>query len=213
MTFDPETIIKQIPYYLTAAPAQKQFAGELKALIEGASSKGYFSGKFPDPYKDDMLQGDGWPGFQMFSFNSGKRLSTRGIVLSNSCDLSPDNERPLPPRVTFAPIVKLSALRAKLKERGFSAQRIDAQITAMREQSVANVFYLPAEGPLGDEYFALFRDLHSMPLDAYMKGKNKKDKKLFTLSMVGFYFFVFKLSIHFCRLQENIDRTPQGEAT
>lgn len=200
MTFDAETLRKQIPYYLTAEPAQKALVRELKALSEGATV-GYYLNKLSDPHGDAMLQGDGWPGFQVFSFDSGDRLSVRGIVLSNSCDVSPDNPRALPPKVTFAPIVKLSAIRNRLEQRGFTPAQIDGKIEAIRKQAVTSIFYLPAEDPLGEEYVALLDDLHSMPVAAH-----EKNDKLFALSMAGFYLFVFKLSVHFCRLHENVDR-------
>lgn len=203
MTFDAEALQKQLPYYLTAAPEQKALVIELTALINGAQT-GYFISKLFDPHIDEMLQGDGWRGFQVFSFASGSRNFVRGIVLSNSCDVSPDNERTLPPKVAFVPIIKLSAIRARLEQRGLNPTQIESRILAIRSQSITSIFYLPAEGPLEVEYVALLDDLHSMPVDAHHLAA----EKLFTLSMAGFYLFVFKLSVHFCRLQENVDRRP-----
>lgn len=204
MTFDEETLSKQIPYYLTAAPEQKELIRELKALSEGASA-GYFLHKRPDPYGDTMLQGDGWRGFQIFSFTSGDRISVRGIMLSNSCDVSLDNERALSPNVTFAPLVKLAVIRTRFEQSGLKLEQIEAKLKAIRDQSVTSIFYLPADGPLGEEYVALLDDVHSMPVAAH-----EWNEKLFTLSMAGFYLFVFKLSVHFCRLQEKVDRNPRA---
>ena len=51
----------------------------------------------------------------------------------------------------------------------------------------------------------LLDDLHSMPIELHGQAA----EKLFTLSMAGFYLFVLKLSVHFCRLHENVDRSPQ----
>lgn len=201
MTFDADALRQQIPYYLTGDPAQKELVKGLKALMGGATH-GYFFSAEKDPYAEDMLQGDGWRGFQLFSFASGNRTTVRGIVLSNSCDISPENERVLPPNVTFAPIVKLSKVKARFEERALDALQIESRLQAIRSQSVTSVFYLPAEGPLEEEHVALLDDLHSMPVDAFRHAATK----LFTLSMAGFYLFVFKLSVHFCRLQENIDR-------
>lgn len=205
MTFDAETLKQQIPYYLTASPAQKKLVQELKAISEGAK-KGYFLQKTSEPNEETMLQGDGWEGFQIFSFDSGNRKAVRGIVLSNSCDISPDNERAMPPKVTFAPIVKLSALERIFDESGLDKERVASKLEAIRMQSVTSYFYLPATAPLDDEYVALLDDLHSMPFEKHRKN----GVKLFTLSMAGFYLFVFKLSVHFCRLQESVDRTPEG---
>ena len=75
----------------------------------------------------------------------------------------------------------------------------------IRAQGVTSIFYLPADDLLEEEHVALLDDLHSMPLEAHGQAA----EKLFTLSMAGFYLFVFKLSVHFCRLHENVDRSPQ----
>ncbi len=202
MSFDPETIRLQIPHYLTAAPKQKALVGELKALSEGASDR-YFFHRLSDPYGSTLLQGDGWRGFQVFSFETGARRSVSGIVLSNSCDVAPENTRSLPPKITFASIVKLSAIRTRFTQVGLKHEQIEAKLTAIREQAITSMFFLPAGGPLDEDYVALLDDVHSMPVAAH-----DQSEKLFTLSMAGFYLFVFKLSVHFCRLQEDVDRSP-----
>ncbi|MFC4669074.1 hypothetical protein ACFO5X_10955 [Seohaeicola nanhaiensis] len=205
MALDPEALRQQIPYYLTAEPARKELVEGLKALSEGATD-GYFFPAGGDPHANTMLQGDGWRGFQVFSFTSGAQNLTRGIVLSNSCDISPENERVLPPKVTFAPLVKLARIKARFEEHGLRAEQIEGRLQAIRAQSVTSIFYLPASGPLEEEYVALLDDLHSMPVEAHRQAA----EKVFTLSMAGFYLFVFKLSVHFCRLQENVDRSMRA---
>ncbi len=206
MSFNLEALQRHIPYYLTA-PEQKALVAQLKALSEGATT-GFVISKNSDLHATTLLQGDGWRGFQIFSFVSGARKSVRGIVLSNSCDVSPDNERVLPQNVIFSPLIKLARIRQRFESSGLAIHQIDSKIAAIRSQSVTNIFYLPAGGPLDDEYVAQLDDLHSMPT----KNHQETGEKIFTLSMAGFYLFVFKLSVHFCRLHENVSRTA-GEAT
>lgn len=202
MTFDADALRQQFPYYLTAAPAQKVLVTELKNLIDGAD-KGYFIPAGYDPYPGEMLQGDGWRGFQIFSFKSGNVSAARGIVLSNSCDVSAENARVLPPNVTFAPIVKLSKIVERFEAHGLDVKKVASRLADIKAQRVTNMFYLPADGPLDEDHVALLDDLHSMPIEVHRSNA----EKLFTLSMAGFYLFVFKLSVHFCRLQENVERT------
>jgi hypothetical protein len=204
MNFDAEALQQQIPYYLTADPAKKVLLAELKSLSEGAV-QGYFTPSELDAHKGEMLQGDGWRGFQVFSFATGDRNRVRGIILSNSCDLSPENERVLPPKITFAPIIRLAKLEERFLDSGLKQEQIKSRLQAIRSQSITSMFYLPADDPLSTEYVALLDDLHSMPVEALREVSDK----LFTLSMAGFYLYVFKLSVHFCRLQENIDRNPK----
>lgn len=204
MTFDADALRQQIPYYLTAAPAQKALVAELKALIEGAD-KGYFIPKGHDGYTGEMLQGDGWRGFQIFSFKTGNASAARGIVLSNSCDVSQENARALPPNVTFAPIVRLSKIIERFEAHGLDGEKVRSRLSDIKAQRVTNIFYLPADGLLEEDHVALLDDLHSMPIEIHRQAA----EKLFTLSMAGFYLFVFKLSVHFCRLHEDVDRSPR----
>ena len=206
MTFDAEQLRKQIPFYLVGEPEQKELVRNLDALNRGVTT-GYYISAAREPDANSMLQGDGWPGFQLFSFDTGEKRSVRGVVLSNSCDISKDNERVIAPRIVFAPIIRLSSIEARFKERGLSEEAIKGRVAAMKSQSVTSVFFLPAGGPLEHDCVVLLDDLHSMPV-----ASHENNKKLFTLSMAGFYLFVFKLSVHFCRLHEKVDRRPEGEA-
>ena len=202
MTFDAEQLKSQIPFYLTAEPKQKELIRNLEALNRG-TKKGYYITAARDVNTDAILQGDGWRGFQFYSFETGQKSEIRGIVLSNSCDISKENERDLAPKIVFAPIIKLSAIEARLKNNNLAEDAVKAKIEAFKCQSVTNIFYLPAGAQLDEDYVALLDDLHSMPAKLQLSGK-----KLFTLSMAGFYLFSFKLSVHFCRLHENVDRRP-----
>ena len=207
MIFDVESLQKQIPYYLTAEPERRALVSELKALNEG-STQGYFIQKKFDPYNSIMLQGDGWSGFQMFSFLKGERRRIRGIILSNSCDIALENQRTLAPKIVFASIVKLANIRIRFEKLKLDHDQIESKLLAIRSQSISNIFYLPAGGPFDEEHVALLDDLHSIPVAA----SPKLGEKIFTLAMPGFYLFAFKLSVHFCRLHENVDRKARAMA-
>lgn len=202
MTFDADSLRQQIPYYLTAAK-QNLLLKELRALADGAKN-GYFIRKGYDGYTAEMLQGDGLKGFQVFSFKSSKLNRTWGIVLSNSCDVSQENVRVLSPNVVFATIVKLSKIIHRFKAHGLDAEKISDRLNSIKAQRVTNMFYLPTDGLLEEDHVVLLDDLHSMPVDLYRKAA---ETKLFMLSMAGFYLFIFKISVHFCRLQEDLDRS------
>ena len=202
MTFSPENLKDQIPYYLTSAPAQKELLVNLEAIINGART-GYYLGAAQEKFVNERLQGDGWSGLPLFSFGSGERRDVRGILLSNTCDVSLENDRTLPPKLVFVPIIKLSAIEARFGAKGIKQAQIAAKVKSIKDQIATSIFYLPAGGPLEEDYVALLDDVHSVPVSAH---ENERKEKLFTLSMAGFYLFVFKLSVHFCRLQENVDR-------
>lgn len=152
----------------------------------------------------DLLQGDVWSGLEIIEFESASRRWIHGIVLSNSCDVDDENARHLPPSLIIAPLVKLSQLERLLLENGIAASVVESKVKAMEKQQITSVFYLPTAFCLHEPHVILLDQVHSIPLN---KFKEKKDtKRHFSLNMLGFYLFIFKLSMHFCRLHENVDR-------
>jgi hypothetical protein len=153
----------------------------------------------------DVLQGDCWTSFQIFDFDSGKREGAAGIIFSNSYDIDPSNNRVLPPKLVFAPLIRLDSYEAKLRQAGtLKAEQIDSTLEAIRKQQITSMFYLPKGGGLPSEAVAVLDDVHSMPLKSF--SDNRERRKLVTLNQLGFYLFVLKLSIHFCRFFEGISR-------
>jgi hypothetical protein len=196
MTLTKDSLQAQIPYYLT----QEAKNGLLKALGDFPKKTQYYTQRYPN----EVLQGDGWAKLELIRFENGQREQIKGVVLSNSCDIDPTNKRDAPPKITFAPVIKLSSYENLLLSKGMTQKQIDDRFEAIREQRVSTMFYLPKGGELGEEHVALLDDLHTLPFQIF--EANTERKKLFTLSMVGFYVFVFKLSFHFCRFHENIER-------
>ena len=205
MKFDVESLKQQIPYYLTAEN-REVLVKELKAIATGGTADYILSARH-DLFEDTMLQGDGWQGFQLFLFDTGEQRSVRGLVLSNSCDVDPTNPRDVPTRVIFTPLVRLSSYRKLLDESGIEPARIEEKIRAIQAQKTTSIFFLPAGGPLNEDYVVRFDDVHSMPVAIHATTPNQQ--KLFTLSNTGFYMLVLKLSVHFCRLHEKINRKVQ----
>lgn len=193
-----ESIQNQIPFYL----AQEAKDNLAKALSDFPRSIDYYINLFPE----DILQGDGWNSFVVFDFSNGNRKSVRGILLTNSCDIAPENPREFPPSFTFAPIIKLNNYINKLLDAGITQQQIDDKVISIKEQKVTTLFYLPKGAQLDEDYIALLSNVHTVPKQIFEAREDRQ--KLFTLSQVGFYLFILKLSVHFCRFHEGIARYP-----
>ena len=198
MEFGIETLQDQIPAYLT----QEQKDGLVRAL-DDFNRSGHVD-YFLDRYHTELLQGDGWTALDVIRFDDGQRKGVRGIVLSNSCDVDDGNDRAIPPRLIFAPLVPLDGYVGLLKASKVTAQALEQKLKAIREQRITSIFYLPAGGGLESEHIAVLDDLHTVPLPHFKANENRQ--KLFTLGMTGFYIFLFKLSVHFCRFHENVAR-------
>jgi hypothetical protein len=198
MVLTDETIRTYLPYYLTENVKQG-IINELNNFHLGEMQ--YF---LTHGFEKEMLQGDAWTRFQVRNFVTGEQLPIIGVVLSNTCDVDPDNKRDLPINITFAPIVPVEAYIALLRTAGVAKTSIDDKIAAIKRQEVTHIFYLPASDKLGTEHLVLLGDIHSMPAAAYQADDRKN--KIFTLSQAGFYLFILKLSMHFCRFHENVLR-------
>lgn len=202
MEFDVDTLRQQIPYYLTSGD-RRTLIRELRDIASGGTAN-YFLSPYNDTFKDHVLQGDGWRGFQLFHFTTGKRRSVKGLVLSNSCDIDLENQRDMPTRIIFAPLVKLAFYRSMLEKANIDKMQVANKINSIKAQKTTNIFYLPADGPLEEEHIVRLDTVQSMPVAAHRDSSDRE--KLFRLSSTGFYMLIFKLSVHFCRFQENINR-------
>lgn len=152
------------------------------------------------------MQGDGWSSIQIVRFKDGARDKIKGLLLSNSCDIEASNPRDFAPRIVFAPLVPLINYISALKRKHtLKPQQIDAKIDAIRKQHVTSLFFLPKGAGLDADHMAILDDLHSIPLNSFREEIGRV--KLFTLGQMGFYLFLLKLSIHFCRFQEGISRS------
>ncbi len=193
-----DAIKEHIPPYLTLE--QKQAL--TSAFERYPDAKEYYLSGL---YTHELLQGDCWLNLQIFKFETGEKKKVPGIILSNSCDISPENKREIGPNVVFSPVIKLSKYVQLLKQYGVNEVRIEAKLKAIKNQGVTTIFYLPnAVGGLGDEYIVILDNVHTMPAAALKIGT--ENTKGFTLNNLGFYMFIFKLSINFCRLRENVVR-------
>lgn len=202
MSLDADHLREHLPSYLSAED-QKRLVAALQA-ISGGGRQEYLLGSYENDFKELMLQGDGWRGFRAYDYEREIVVATRGLVLSNSCDLAPDNPRATPSRVTFAPLVKLAAYEELLQQSGIKPESIEDKISSIKAQKITNIFFLPAGGDLAEDYIVRLDEAQSMPIA--VQEKSAEREKLFTLSMVGFYMLVFKISVHFCRLQEGVPR-------
>ncbi|MDF1583701.1 MAG: hypothetical protein RQ733_10070 [Methyloprofundus sp.] len=195
MQLNNASIESHIPYYLT----QEAKNGLIQALKDFPQKTNYYT----DLYPGEVLQGDGFGALDVIRFKDGSKRSIKGILLSNSCDMDINNKRELPLKITFAPLIKLDNY-ILLLEKNIDQERLQSKINTIKEQKVTNLFYLPKNKILVDDHIAIFSDLHTIPLSAL--NNIERSNKLFTLSQVGFYLFLFKLSIHFCRFHENVER-------
>ncbi len=158
--------------------------------------------------EDFIYQGDGINNFIIVDVDDSFKIkSNKGkvIILSNTCDISLENKRYFPTKILYAPILSLSKYIKTLKNNNLNNEIIENHIKSIKSQHITQIFYLPKSGCLEDDGIVFLDRINNCSI----KGVNKdfiKKERIFTLSNYGFYLFLFKLSIHFTRMMENIDR-------
>ena len=191
-----------LPRYLSPETEEK-LLGDLRDFPENIDQRMYgFSGKL----NDLIYQGDGLMEMSFVSFPDTKIQKVPCIVLSNTCDIEQSNQRKFNSNIVYAPIVDLAKYRALLlRQKVFSSESIDAHIGSIRRQEITQVFYLPAS-PTGPGESIVFLDRICSCDSAAIERESVSRKRLFSLSQYGFYLFLYKISIHFTRFYEKVDR-------
>lgn len=185
----------KVPSYLF--PADKhQLLSEIRSFPENTN---YFTSL---PLGVELLQGDAWEGFELFDFATSQRKVVKGLILSNTCDISPENPRDVVPNVVFAPLIDLSKYLHVLKVSGRSVESTDSLVGSLRRQEVTSAFYVPRWGDLA-ESIVLLDQISSHPVTHFLGTKRRCR---FRLGQFAHYLLLIKLSIHFCRFQENVNR-------
>jgi len=185
-----------LPYYLT----EEQRIGLAGALKDFSDKTNLYTSEF----SAEVLQGDVWGQSPLMDFSTGQIKSVRVLVLSNSCDISPDNKRELPVYITYAPIIGLTAFVGALGKAGIDEKSIKSKVQSIQEQKITSMLFLPMGQGMDEEGIALLDRATSIPYKAF-DGHEKKGK-LTSLSQIGHYLLSFKLAIHFCRMHEGIAR-------
>lgn len=166
---------------------------------------------------DYFYQGDCLIDIPFALFNTDKFINSyfKAIILSNTCDISVENDRLDEPYIQFANIFTLKSYIDNLKKRGIDTNRIDSFVTDLKLNRISNLFYLPEyvydSNQILEESFVRFDFNVSLPLSVLNKNTYNseyfpKGDRLFSLSNYGFYLFLIKLSVHFCRFREGVFR-------
>lgn len=106
----------------------------------------------------------------------------------------------------YAPILNLDKYINALKSNGISDDRIQNHVKEIKNQSISQILYLPTSILYGYDSIVMFDRAISIPLSKE-NINNLVRSRLFTLSNYGFYLLLLKLSYHFTRIQEKVDRS------
>ncbi len=148
----------------------------MKAIASGGVAD-YLLSDYRDSFRQVMLQGDGWRGFQLFLFDSGERRSVRGVVLSNSCDVDPETHAIFQHASNICTLVKLSAYGrwAVWYEAG---QKWEPKIAGNQAQKTTNIFSRLRRAPCGRLWAAARRGTINAGCRAHKSGDRRSCLRL-----------------------------------
>ncbi len=203
---DFSEIENYLPKYLSKEANENLFA-ELESFPENIDDRIYTNYL---SQQQIIYQGDGISGLLTINLPDTKVNAAPGMILSNTCDLDVANERLVESRLVFATIIQLDKYKKLLLKQYVEAgkkteESINGHIDRIKKQYISHIFYLPAGESLEHDSIVLFDRVNSLPNSIIVRD-DIPQKRLFTLSNYGFYLFLYKLSIHFTRIRENVDR-------
>lgn len=153
-----------------------------------------------------IFQGDGINDMLVINLPLPDIRPVPSIIMSNTCDIDLENKRNFPSQLVYAPIFNLEKYKNKLYEKtNKSKDQIDSHIDTIKNQEITQIFYLPKiEGKL-DDSIVFFDRVCNYP-NKLIDRTCLKDRRIFTLSDYGAYLFLLKLSIHYTRIQDKVER-------
>ncbi len=196
-----EEIKKYLPQYLSSESFQT-LLDELKSFPNNIDERMYASLR----EKDVVYQGDElreMPIVDLQHIDRGVKM-VNCLILSNTCDMDVRNPRMYPSSIMYAPIISLSKYIATLRSQKIKENKINNHVKALRKQQITQIIFLPKNSNMDDSIVFLDRILHID--NRYIDRANVETQRLFSLSNYGFYMLLFKLSVHFSRILEKVDR-------
>jgi hypothetical protein len=155
---------------------------------------------------DIIYQGDGIGDMLFVNLPNPEIKPVPSMIFSNTCDIDLNNARNFPSQLVYAPIFNLRKYQEVLYQNSNKNKgQIDSHVQSIKKQKITQVFYLPGIDGKIEDSIIFFDRVCNFP-NKLISRKNLKDKRLFTLSDYGAYLFLLKLSIHFTRIQDNVER-------
>lgn len=199
---DLEDIRLYLPKYLSPDNEEKL----LKDLIdfpENIDSRMY---EFYDKQESIIYQGDCLNDMLIINLPDTKIKKSKAVILSNTCDIDKENKRKFNSNILYTPIIDLDKYRELLiANKKYKEETINSHLDEIKKQKITQIFYLPPSSDIPEERIIFFDRICSCD-SRYIDRDNVSAIRLFSLSQYGFYLFLYKLSIHFTRIHEGVDR-------
>ena len=205
---DFEDLKVYLPHYLADESLNAMFE-DIKKFVSTGGSHDIYTTELKK--ENQIFQGDALNDMPFITFPyDSEPVNCKVLVLSNSCDISTDNPHPFDSHIVYAPIWRLSAYVEILKANGINKERLINHISDIKSQVVTQILYLPQHEDGPDQDCIVFLDRICHCDNSFINRETLAERRLFSFGNYGFYLLLLKISIHFTRIREKIDR-DKGE--
>lgn len=189
-----------LPKYLSDEDQTKLF--EQLRVFEKYPDGAFYAAQLLKTKK--RFQGDGYSDLEMPKYETKEFVKIKAFLISNTCDADDDNKRLYHTSLVFCPIIDIGKYEAVLKKNSSNHAKVEQHIKDIQAQKISSFFYLPPNKSLQGSFIRMDQ-LFSIPA-SMCSVEEIHAKRLFVLSNLGHYLLLFKLSVHFSRVQEGLKR-------
>lgn len=191
-----------LPKYLSSESAEDLYES-LRDFPQNIDQRIYTTYLKDDP---TIFQGDGLDNLIVVNLPEVEKKEVPAMIISNTCDIDPENTRNFPSQIMYAPLLNFAKYSDMLNNGlSKSTEQIEGHLDAIKKQHVTQIFYLPPIQGVFEESIVFLDRICNVGSD-FVNRKKLKDIRLFSLSDYGNYLFLFKLSLHFTRIQDKVER-------
>lgn len=192
-----------LPKFLST-DAEEELFDALKQFPQSIVEERFYTTNLAE--NDIFFQGDGICDMLVVNLPDTSIRQAPCFLLSNTCDMATENLRLFPSQIVYAPIFNLEKYHSRLL---LSSKKDKAQIgnhiDAIRKQRITQILYLPELSGKIKESIVFLDRVQNCP-NTYVDASSIPNRRLFTLSDYGAYLLLLKLSIHFTRIQDRVER-------
>lgn len=196
-----------LPRYLSDESLNVMFE-DIKKFVQNGSNDEVYTSRLKN--EKMIFQGDAIQEMPAVTLPETELYNCKAIVLSNSCDINLSNTRPFTSYILYSPIVRLSSYRELLESNGMKPDKLKEHIDKIKSQTITQVLYLPQHKYGPDEDCLVFLDKICHCDNSTVDRESLNERRLFSFNNFGFYLLLLKISIHFTRIREAVDR-DKGE--
>lgn len=204
---DAERVLRHLHAEIRFSGEKDSFIKSMKELPVIKNDRFYRS--YPE-YANIILQADVISDLPVVALpDTTITNAAAALVFSSSCDIDVRNDRMHSPALLYSPIISTKqyekSLHAELNANNDSekASEISRRLKDVREQKITQLFYLPPGPGMNEEMLVSFDAIQNIDNESIDRN-TINTRKLLSLSSYGWYIFLFRLSVFFNRMSDEV---------